>query len=429
MDEEGDLNVAMKEFLSSCELLQQVLQDVDAEERQQEQDADSRKTAESMQMELAEYLAAETALMEDVKLRLQSSFIPCEASCVKDGEVKLTEAQRDLYMLRRSLVPSEVALLDAQISLAEAQSADPACLCVDAEVASEGDVDFAETILQQQTETLQRLLEELEKVESLQVLHADYERKRFELETQNRALEQTVETLISQCARVVMLSAMCESAESHARGLAKVLSGVAADAADALDNFQKRHDEFMLISGEADEGADAPATESDAAFLRAVAHMCVSAAKASAIELPQEEVTCVDERAIAGSKQLDTVKDVIARWIRVLRSCANSQKADQQKLLQRLLQRAGVSLPLSESTSADGATVLNPDADVQELEKLHSMAKDLSNEIHTLRTQVTDILSRERHDELFCTKRRLWEYFLREPDKLTALFPSSSDLE
>lgn len=55
------------------------------------------------------------------------------------------------------------------------------------------------------------------------------------------------------------------------------------------------------------------------------------------------------------------------------------------------------------------------------------MAHELETQVHSLRAQVTGVLTREQHDARYRTQRTLWECFLHEPDKLLALVQPPSE--
>ena len=393
------------------------LQDVNAEEQTNELEScfAHAEDARHVHDQLADYLAAETELLTKTRDRLQSSFKPCEASNAHNG--RLTEAQRDLYILQCSLNQTETELLDAELSFAEALSGDPSCPCEDAD-SDDTDIEKAKSMFTEKCSEFESLLDDVGRAETLEVLLADFERKRDEMEIQNSILMETVNVLESQCARIVMLASLIESVEIHSRKLSDLLLEVKQATSDALNCFRIRSDENTRIHGNAARDIEAPATEADAAFIRATADLCITAAKNASITLDPEEMTFVSEQAYAGSRQLGKAKDVIVRWIKMIRTVSQKRKTEQVCLLQHELDRAGVSLPLTESDSVD--TLFKGDKDLLKLEELQSMAEGLLETIQRFRSEVTDVLKKEKEDELFNSKRRLWEYFIRDPDKLVA---------
>ena len=88
-----------------------------------------------------------------------------------------------------------------------------------------------------------------------------------------------------------------------------------------------------------------------------------------------------------------------------------------------------MSLPLTSATSeqrttAEGTTAENEQDATAKLEALHAMASDLSVQAESLCAEAGGVLEREKSDEAYRTRRRLWELFLQEPDKLKRLLTS-----
>lgn len=397
----GVLTSAATDFVAACEVLQQVLRDVAAEDNAATAAETSANPPDNDSSALAQYLEAERAALDTARDELQRA---CDTG-TSTGSA-LSEVERDAWLLQRAFTAGEVALLDAHVSRAEAQAADPACACPAACPAAPEAT--AEAALQRLSDaTLPRVLAAAQRAETLPLLLADSARRRAVLAAQGRAVARAADALAAACARVVLLAALCESAEQHVRALAEVLERAGAAAEDAAESV-------AALGAECAQMAGAPGGEGDrsavAAFVRAVAALCTGAAQRTGAVLEP-----------AGPAEAAAV-DQVAAWLACLR------RSRPPAPLAPLLRRAGVALPLTETSGSNsGSGKGEGTTTTEQLEALLAMARELATQVHSLRAQVADVLAREQHDAHYRTQRTLWECFLHEPDKLLALVqPSSS---
>ena len=404
-DDSGVLTSAATEFVAACEVLQQVLRDVAAEDNAATAAETSANPLDDDSSALAQYLEAERAALDSARDELQRACGTSTNTSTCTGSA-LSEVERDAWLLQRAFTAGEVALLDAHVSRAEAQAADPACACPAACPAAPEAT--AEAALQRLSDaTLPRVLAAAQRAETLPLLLADSARRRAVLAAQGRAVARAADALAAACARVVLLAALCESAEQHVRALAEVLERAGAAAEDAAESV-------AALGAECAQMAGAPGGEGDrsavAAFVRAVAALCTGAAQRTGVVLEP-----------AGPAEAAAV-DQVAAWLACLR------RSRPPAPLAPLLRRAGVALPLTETSGSNsGSGNGEGTTTTEQLEALLAMARELATQVHSLRAQVADVLAREQHDAHYRTQRTLWECFLHEPDKLLALVqPSSS---
>lgn len=410
-DDGGVLTSAATEFVAACEVLQQVLRDVAAEDNAATAAETSANPLDNDSSALAQYLEAERAALDTARDELQRACgTSTSTGTSTGGSGALSEVERDAWLLQRAFTAGEVALLDAHVSRAEAQAADPACACPAACPAAPEAT--AEAALQRLSDaTLPRVLAAAQRAETLPLLLADSARRRAVLAAQGRAVARAADALAAACARVVLLAALCESAEQHVRALAEVLERAGAAAEDAAESV-------AALGAECAQMAGAPGGEGDrsavAAFVRAVAALCTGAAQRTGVVLEP-----------AGPAEAAAV-DQVAAWLACLR------RSRPPAPLAPLLRRAGVALPLTETSGSNsGSGNGEGTTTTEQLEALLAMARELATQVHSLRAQVADVLAREQHDAHYRTQRTLWECFLHEPDKLLALVqppssPSSS---
>ena len=400
-NDNGVLTSAATEFVAACEVLQQVLRDVAAEDNAAAAAETSANPLDNDSSALAQYLEAERAALDTARDELQRACDTGTNTSTCTGSA-LSEVERDAWLLQRAFTAGEVALLDAHVSRAEAQAADPACACPAAPEAT------AEAALQRLSDaTLPRVLAAAQRAETLPLLLADSARRRAVLAAQGRAVARAADALAAACARAVLLAALCESAEQHVRALAEVLERAGAAAEDAAESV-------AALGAECAQMAGAPGGEGDrsavAAFVRAVAALCTGAAQRTGVVLEP-----------AGPAEAAAV-DQVAAWLACLR------RSRPPAPLAPLLRRAGVALPLTETSGSNsGSGNGEGTTTTEQLEALLAMARELATQVHSLRAQVADVLAHEQHDAHYRTQRTLWECFLHEPDKLLALVqPSSS---
>ena len=404
-NEESELVTAADEFVASCELLQQVLRDVAVEAPREE----AREDPSAL---LAEYLSAETAALDATRRHLSHALESGNGNSER-GDA-LTEVERDAWLLQRAFTAGEVALLDAHVSHAEALSAaEDTNSSAAVGTVDETEVARAEAALQRLSEVmLPRALATAQRAETLPLLLADGTRRHRALAAQHRAAKRAADALSTACARVTLLAALCESGAQHARGLAEGLEHAGVAAAEAADSLGTLRDECAQMVSPECSNSDSGTT----AFLRAAAALCVAAAHRTGTVLEP-----------APEPRGEPTVEQVAAWL----ACLRRQCGEVSPVvpLAPVLRRAGVELPLTTAgkTASGRGNTNSSGGTTEQLEALLAMAHELETQVHSLRAQVTGVLTREQHDARYRTQRTLWECFLHEPDKLLALVQPPSE--